>query len=90
MKDVLDIYVLSFITEIDIVELHQIWKETDRKIGDFEFYKTQISELNEAYDKMKGIKNKPDFIEVYSRINDVICKLDMQREMGVSSKRRLR
>lgn len=80
VKDVLDIYVLSFITEIDTDELCQIWGETGRKLGDFEAYKTQIAELGEAYNKMKGIKNKPDFIEVYSRVNDVICELEHQKK----------
>lgn len=28
-KDVLDIYVMSFIMKIDMDELHQIWKESD-------------------------------------------------------------
>lgn len=40
MKDVLDIYIISFITEIDVDELHQIWKETGRKLGNVEAYRT--------------------------------------------------
>ncbi len=71
-KDILDIYVMSFITEININELHQIWEESGRVLGNFETYKIKFSELKEAYDKMKGIKNKPDFIKVYSRVSDVI------------------
>lgn len=67
MKDVLDIYVISFITEIDVDELHQIWADTGRKPGDFRAYKAQYVELKEAYDKMKGVKNKPFFYEVYQR-----------------------
>lgn len=81
MKDVLDIYVLSFITKIDTDELYEIWGETGRTLGNFEEYKTQIAELGEAYTKMKGIKNKPDFVDVYSRVNDVICELEHQKEL---------
>lgn len=76
MKDVLDIYVISFITEIDTDELRQIWRETGRKLGNFEVYKTKSAELKEAYDKMKGIKNKPDFYEVYDRVSNVVCKFE--------------
>lgn len=76
MKDVLDIYVISFITEIDKDELRQIWKETGRKLGNFEAYKAKSAELKEAYDKMKGIKNKPDFYEVYDRVSNVVCKFE--------------
>lgn len=35
-------------------------------------YKIRFSELEEAYGKMKGIKNKPDFIEVYNRVSDIV------------------
>lgn len=76
MKDVLDIYVISFVTQIDADELRQIWKETGRELGDFKAYRTHPEELGEAYDKMKGIKNKPDFIEIYNQVSDVICKLE--------------
>lgn len=76
MKDVLDIYVISFITKVDTDELRQIWRETGRELGNFEAYKTQIVELNEAYDKMKGIKNKPDFIEIYHRVSDIVRRFE--------------
>lgn len=26
---------------------------------------------------MKGIKNKPDFVEVYGRVNNVICEFSL-------------
>ena len=73
MKDVLDIYVMSFITKINTGELQQIWRETGRELGNFEGYKTRMTELNEAYNKMKGIRNKPDFTEVYQRVSDIVC-----------------
>lgn len=79
MKDVLDIYVISFITDIDTEELHQIWRETGRKLGDFEAYQTQFLELKEAYDKLKGIKNKPNFQEVYDRVRDVVYQFTIQK-----------
>ena len=90
MKDVLDIYVMSFITKIDIEELYQIWTETGRELGDFETYKTKIAKLGESYNKMKGIKNKPDFIEVYSRVTDVICKLERQKGIETPTKKESR
>lgn len=83
MKDVLDIYVMSYITKINTDELHQIWRETGRQLGNFEAYKTQVKELNEAYNKMKSIRNKPDFIEVYQRVSDVVCKLEIQKEKTI-------
>ncbi len=43
-------------------------------------YKTRMAELNEAYNKMKGIRNKPDFIEVYQRVSDIVCGFEFQKE----------
>lgn len=87
IKDVVDIYVMSFMTKIDTNELCQIWAETDRKLGNFETYKTRVAEMSEAYHKLKGIKNKPDFLEVYNRVNDVICRLGYQKQMEIPSKK---
>ena len=86
MKDVLDIYVMSFITKISTDELYWIWMENGRELGNFEAYKTQMTELNEAYDKMKGIRNKPDFIEVYQRVNEIVRELELQKEKIISKK----
>ncbi len=70
--------------------MYQIWTETGREWGDLETYKTQIAKLGEAYNKMKGIKNKPDFIEVYSRVTDVICKLERQKGIETPTKKKSR
>ena len=45
-----------------------------------------MTELNEAYNKMKGIRNKPDFIEVYQRVRDIIYGLELQKEKVISNK----
>lgn len=90
MKDVLDIYIISFITKIDTDELRQIWDETGRELGNFEAYKTQIAKLGEAYNKMKGVKNKPDFTEVYSRVNDIICQMEYQKVKKITNKEKSR
>lgn len=90
MKDILDIYVLSFITEIDAGGVYRIWEETGRKPGDFEAFRTKSAELKEAYDKMKGVKNKPDFIDVYTRVSNVVGILGLQRENEISHKEKIR
>ena len=90
MKDVLDIYVLSFITEVDADALCRIWEETGRKPGNFEAFKMKFTELNEAYGKMKGIKNKPDFIDVYTRVSNLVGSLALQRETVIPDKEKSR
>lgn len=90
MKDVLDIYVLSFITEFDADVLCRIWEETGRKPGDFAAFKTKFAELNEAYGKMKGVKNKPDFIDVYTHVSNLVGSLALQRETVIPDKEKSR
>ncbi|MBO5073079.1 MAG: nucleotidyl transferase AbiEii/AbiGii toxin family protein [Eubacterium sp.] len=90
MKDVLDIYVLSFITEVDADVLCRIWEETGRKPGNFEAFKMKFNELNEAYGKMKGVKNKPDFIDVYTRVNRFVSTVALQMEEKVSNEEKSR
>lgn len=48
--------------------------------GDFEAFRTKFVELKAAYDKMKGIKNKPNFIDVYTRVDNIVETLEQQRE----------
>lgn len=79
----LDIYVISFITEINVDELYQIWKDTGRELGDFRAYRAQFVELKKAYDKMKGVRNKPDFQDVYQKVNDIVCKFEVYKEIDI-------
>jgi hypothetical protein len=61
-----------------------------QRIRDFGAYKIQIAEFNEAYDKMNGIKNKPDFIEVCHRVNNIICDFELQRKGKVCNEKKSR
>lgn len=68
IKDILDIYVMSFVGSFGTVKIQEIWKNTDRKPGDFSFLKENTGIIGEAYNKLLGIENKPDFIDLYSRV----------------------
>ena len=50
----------------------------------------KFTELNEAYGKMKGIKNKPDFIDVYTRVSNLVGSLALQRETVIPDKEKSR
>lgn len=69
VKDLLDIYVMSFIAEFQIKEIREIWQSTGRVPGDFSQFRNHMNELSKAYEKMKGITNKPDFLELYTRLS---------------------
>lgn len=68
VKDLVDIYVMSYITECSIEKLLEIWNRTDRNIGDFTEFREKMAEISQAYKKMTGIKNKPDFGDLYARL----------------------
>ncbi len=72
VKDLVDIYVISFITECSVQRLNDIWERTGRKLGDFTEFREKMSEIAIAYEKMTGIKNKPDFFELYTRLSEFL------------------
>ena len=72
IKDILDIYVMSFIGSFETVKIQEIWKNTDREPGDFAFLKENSGIIGEAYNKLLGIENKPDFIDLYSRVIEFV------------------
>lgn len=69
VKDLLDIYVMSFISEFQIVEIYDIWQKTGRIPGDFSHFRNHKTEISQAYDRLKGIQNKPEFSELYNRLS---------------------
>ncbi len=68
VKDLVDIYVMSYISEFCTTEIYEIWDNTGRIPGDFSHFKSQMEEIEKAYLKMKGIVNKPDFSVLYERL----------------------
>lgn len=64
--------------------------ELSMKTGNFEAFRTKAAELKEAYDKMKGVKNKPDFMDVYTRVSNVVEMLGIQRDNELSHKEKIR
>lgn len=68
-KDLLDIYVMSFISQFQTVEIYDIWEQAGRTPGNFLHYRNHKKEIFQAYDRLKGIKNKPDFSELDKRLS---------------------
>ena len=57
VKDLLDIYVMYFISEFQTMEIYDIWEKTERTPGDFSHFQNHTKEINQAYDKIRKIKN---------------------------------
>lgn len=72
IKDILDIYVMSYVGSFEVAKIQEIWKNTDRQPGDFSFLKENAGIIEEAYNKLLGIENKPDFVDLYSRVVEFV------------------
>lgn len=68
VKDLVDIYVMSYVSEFYTMEIYDIWKNTGRIPEDFSQFRCQMDDIEKAYAKMKGIINKPDFAVLYDRL----------------------
>lgn len=70
IKDIYDLYLLSFISGIKLSKIREIMKETNRFPGEFNQFRMNIDALRHAYSEFKGIVNKPSFESIYSRTFD--------------------
>lgn len=69
VKDLLDIYVMSYLSEFSTMEIYDIWENTDRMPDAFEQFRNEREEIEKAYVKMKGVINKPNFDDLYERLS---------------------
>lgn len=68
VKDMVDVYALSQCISIKTKEVFDIAKETGRTIGDFSTFFSRVADLEYAYNKLKGVENKPDFNKMYPEL----------------------
>lgn len=70
IKDVVDLYYLSQVFELDPNRLRQTLTDSGRRMGDFHGFLHGTEELRHAYDKFRftGGVNKPVFDAVYAEV----------------------
>lgn len=71
VKDILDVYALSFCTNYTTSQIIEVMNNTNRFLGDFEYFQKNKDKLKYAYDKLQGVQNKVDFESVYEKVNDI-------------------
>lgn len=67
-KDLFDLYLLSALTGYTLSGVYSINSSLYRSNEDFDFFLNRRPELEHAYSKLEGIRNKPSFEVVYSRV----------------------
>lgn len=65
-KDVLDVYALANCLNVRTADIYNALEKAERVLGTFEAFITRRSDLEHAYNKMRGVIGKPDFDNVYS------------------------
>lgn len=72
-KDLIDLYILSYkdirFKTVDIVEIN---REYNRQFGDFAHFKNSTDKIEYAYEKLRGVENKPDFSLLYNRLQKFV------------------
>ena len=66
IKDILDVYLIISNCNIDIEKVKEILKYDKRELEDFSTLLSNKQLVKESYDKLIGVKNKPDFEKVWN------------------------
>lgn len=69
-KDIYDLFLLSRLEGYGLMEINTICKYQGNNIGDFFEFLNNVSDINHAYNKLRGIINKPEFETLYGRVRD--------------------
>lgn len=64
-KDLVDIYALGHCVEIKTSEIYASHQRNGRVLGEFIEFLNRVDDLSHAYQKLRGINNKPDFNKIY-------------------------
>jgi hypothetical protein len=65
IKDMLDVYALAHCLEISTAGIYTAFERAERTLSSFDSFLTRRNDLEHAYNKMRGISDKPDFECVY-------------------------
>lgn len=69
IKDMIDIYALSNCVDIRTGEIYDIYNKTDRELKSFDEFLRRQTDLEHAYNKLRGVDGKPRFTDIYSYLD---------------------
>lgn len=68
-KDIIDLYALTHCIDIRIRNIYDYCKLNSRNIYEFTAFTQNTELIRYAYDKLKGVTNKPNFDDVYCHLD---------------------
>ncbi|MBQ8515041.1 MAG: nucleotidyl transferase AbiEii/AbiGii toxin family protein [Ruminococcus sp.] len=71
-KDIVDVYSLSHCVQVNIKDVCDACERANREIQSFDAFYNRRSDIEHAYNKLKGIEGKPEFAQVYTYLSKFI------------------
>lgn len=71
-KDLVDVYALAHCVEVRTTEIYESHRRNERVLGSFAEFNTRKDDLSHAYQKLRGIENKPNFEDVYQYVGKFV------------------
>ncbi len=71
-KDLVDVFALSRCTKSTTNRIYDILKKSNKHLDDFNAFSNRTEELEHAYNLLRGVTNKPEFVELYKGLHDFI------------------
>jgi len=69
VKDMVDIYALAHCVKVNTGNIYELFKKNpDREIGAFDEFIHRRQDVEHAYDRLRGITDKPPFSQVYDYV----------------------
>ncbi|MBR0474905.1 MAG: nucleotidyl transferase AbiEii/AbiGii toxin family protein [Erysipelotrichaceae bacterium] len=72
IKDLIDIYCIISSHSIDTSTIFMELESKQRELADFNAFLNRKDEIEHAYNRFKGMDNKPDFKEIYQTVFEFI------------------
>ena len=72
-KDMLDVYALTHCITVNTVDVYDVlMKKPDRVIGAFNEFINRRQDIEHAYNKLRGVENKPPFDHIYLYLEEFL------------------
>ena len=72
-KDIVDVYALAHCVEVHTEGIYDVYRKNPaRVLGTFDELYKRRQDVEHAYEKLRGIEGKPDFINVYSYLSELV------------------
>ena len=72
-KDLVDAYILSHTARFNFLDVFRLAYTNGKKLEDFHAFRTNKEDIEHAYEKLHGVKNKPAFSALYERLETFLA-----------------